>query len=77
MGRARGLFALLMPLLATFAAATQDPLLPPPACCCCCLPAELSKEPNRQTVTEALEMLRRMTHRGACGCETNTGVCVR
>ncbi|KAL4421584.1 hypothetical protein ABPG75_010875, partial [Micractinium tetrahymenae] len=35
--------------------------------------AELSKEPKRQTVTEALEMLRRMTHRGACGCETNTG----
>ncbi|KAI7845826.1 hypothetical protein COHA_000736 [Chlorella ohadii] len=35
--------------------------------------AELSKEPKRQTVVEALEMLRRMTHRGACGCETNTG----
>lgn len=24
-------------------------------------------------VTDALEMLVRMTHRGACGCETNTG----
>ena len=30
---------------------------------------ELSKEPKRQTVVEALEMLRRMTHRGACGCD--------
>ncbi|KAL4855140.1 Glutamate synthase [NADH] [Chlorella vulgaris] len=35
--------------------------------------AELSKEPQRKTVTEALEMLKRMSHRGACGCETNTG----
>lgn len=42
------------------------PSSPPPT-------AELSKEPKRQTVVEALEMLRRMTHRGACGCETNTG----
>lgn len=24
-------------------------------------------------VTDALEMLIRMSHRGACGCETNTG----
>lgn len=24
-------------------------------------------------MTEALEMLKRMSHRGACGCETNTG----
>lgn len=24
-------------------------------------------------VTDALEMLVRMSHRGACGCETNTG----
>ena len=24
-------------------------------------------------VNDALEMLVRMTHRGACGCETNTG----
>ncbi|KAF7816701.1 glutamate synthase [NADH], amyloplastic isoform X1 [Senna tora] len=35
--------------------------------------AELSGESNRQTVTDALEMLVRMTHRGACGCEANTG----
>lgn len=24
-------------------------------------------------MTDAIEMLVRMTHRGACGCETNTG----
>ena len=24
-------------------------------------------------VTDAIEMLVRMSHRGACGCETNTG----
>lgn len=35
--------------------------------------AELSGENNRKTVTDALEMLVRMTHRGACGCESNTG----
>lgn len=35
--------------------------------------AELSGESNRRTVTDALEMLIRMSHRGACGCETNTG----
>lgn len=35
--------------------------------------AELSKLPNRKTVTDAIEMLVRMTHRGACGCEVNTG----
>ncbi|XP_014504412.1 glutamate synthase [NADH], amyloplastic isoform X2 [Vigna radiata var. radiata] len=35
--------------------------------------AELSGECNRRTVTDALEMLVRMTHRGACGCEANTG----
>ncbi|KAG5050369.1 hypothetical protein JHK85_011472 [Glycine max] len=48
--------------------------------------AELSGESSRQTVsvtlpfacdcdsvTDALEMLVRMTHRGACGCEANTG----
>eukprot|EP00850_Spirogloea_muscicola_P024857 SM001644S02447 [mRNA] locus=s1644:39:1629:- [translate_table: standard] len=35
--------------------------------------AELSKVPNRKTVTDALEMLVRMAHRGACGCEVNTG----
>lgn len=35
--------------------------------------AELSKKPSRSAVTDALEMLVRMTHRGACGCEANTG----
>uniref|UniRef100_A0A2P2MNX1 glutamate synthase (ferredoxin) n=1 Tax=Rhizophora mucronata TaxID=61149 RepID=A0A2P2MNX1_RHIMU len=35
--------------------------------------AELSGESSRKTVTDALEMLVRMSHRGACGCETNTG----
>ncbi|XP_057950396.1 glutamate synthase 1 [NADH], chloroplastic isoform X1 [Malania oleifera] len=35
--------------------------------------AELSGESSRKTVTDAVEMLIRMTHRGACGCETNTG----
>ena len=34
---------------------------------------ELSKVETRQCVTEALEMLSRMAHRGACGCEVNTG----
>ena len=28
---------------------------------------------TRSCVTDALEMLVRMTHRGACGCEANTG----
>ncbi|KAJ0986186.1 hypothetical protein J5N97_004542 [Dioscorea zingiberensis] len=35
--------------------------------------AELSGEYNRKTVADALEMLVRMAHRGACGCEVNTG----
>ncbi|KAL8151255.1 hypothetical protein V2J09_021063 [Rumex salicifolius] len=35
--------------------------------------AELSGEPSRKTVEDALEMLVRMAHRGACGCEANTG----
>ncbi|XP_061956875.1 glutamate synthase 1 [NADH], chloroplastic-like isoform X1 [Populus nigra] len=35
--------------------------------------AELSGENSRKTVNDALEMLVRMAHRGACGCETNTG----
>ncbi|XP_052172313.1 LOW QUALITY PROTEIN: glutamate synthase 1 [NADH], chloroplastic [Diospyros lotus] len=35
--------------------------------------AELSGDSSRKTVTDALEMLVRMAHRGACGCETNTG----
>jgi len=28
---------------------------------------------QQQQVTDAIEMLVRMAHRGACGCETNTG----
>ncbi|XWS50374.1 hypothetical protein CRYUN_Cryun12cG0082500 [Craigia yunnanensis] len=35
--------------------------------------AELSGDSSRNTITDALEMLIRMSHRGACGCETNTG----
>jgi glutamate synthase (NADPH/NADH) len=35
--------------------------------------AELSAQPNRKIVTDAIEMLERMAHRGACGCEENTG----
>lgn len=35
--------------------------------------AELSGDSSRKTVADALEMLIRMAHRGACGCETNTG----
>ncbi|EPS62791.1 hypothetical protein M569_11998, partial [Genlisea aurea] len=35
--------------------------------------AELSGESSRKTVTDAIEMLVRMSHRGACGCENNTG----
>ncbi|XP_068664584.1 glutamate synthase 1 [NADH], chloroplastic-like isoform X2 [Aristolochia californica] len=35
--------------------------------------AELSGEYRRKTVVDAIEMLVRMSHRGACGCETNTG----
>eukprot|EP00245_Coleochaete_scutata_P001682 TRINITY_DN12105_c0_g1_i1.p1 TRINITY_DN12105_c0_g1~~TRINITY_DN12105_c0_g1_i1.p1 ORF type:complete len:2269 (+),score=508.94 TRINITY_DN12105_c0_g1_i1:124-6930(+) len=34
---------------------------------------ELSGKASRRTVTDALEMLIRMAHRGACGCEENTG----
>eukprot|EP00873_Tetraselmis_striata_P023387 jgi/Tetstr1/443651/TSEL_031644.t1 len=34
---------------------------------------ELSKTPKRSVVTDSLQMLQRMTHRGACGCEENTG----
>ena len=33
----------------------------------------LDKVATRSCVTDALEMLVRMTHRGACGCEANTG----
>jgi hypothetical protein len=35
--------------------------------------ADLSMEHSRKTVSDALEMLVRMKHRGACGCEENTG----
>ncbi|CAN6345929.1 unnamed protein product [Urochloa humidicola] len=35
--------------------------------------AELSAEPSRKTIDDAIEMLERMSHRGACGCEKNTG----
>ncbi|VFQ67556.1 unnamed protein product [Cuscuta campestris] len=35
--------------------------------------AELSGQSSRKTVADAIEMLVRMSHRGACGCETNTG----
>ncbi|XP_074281679.1 glutamate synthase 1 [NADH], chloroplastic-like [Silene latifolia] len=35
--------------------------------------AELSGQCSRKTVTDAIEMLVRMAHRGACGCEANTG----
>jgi hypothetical protein len=38
--------------------------------------ADLSKEHSRKTVSDALEMLVRMKHRGACGCEANTGTAV-
>eukprot|EP01025_Chloroclados_australasicus_P031120 TRINITY_DN3140_c1_g1_i4.p1 TRINITY_DN3140_c1_g1~~TRINITY_DN3140_c1_g1_i4.p1 ORF type:complete len:2248 (+),score=229.22 TRINITY_DN3140_c1_g1_i4:145-6744(+) len=34
---------------------------------------ELSKVPSRACITDALGMLQRMAHRGACGCEVNTG----
>ncbi|AQK88282.1 Glutamate synthase 1 [NADH] chloroplastic [Zea mays] len=35
--------------------------------------AELSAEPSRKTIVDAVEMLERMSHRGACGCDKNTG----
>jgi len=35
--------------------------------------AELNRVPSRACVTDALEALERMAHRGACGCEANTG----
>ena len=35
--------------------------------------AELDRGPTRACVTDALEALERMAHRGACGCEANTG----
>uniref|UniRef100_A0A804LML5 glutamate synthase (ferredoxin) n=1 Tax=Zea mays TaxID=4577 RepID=A0A804LML5_MAIZE len=35
--------------------------------------AELSGDYKRETVNDAIEMLERMAHRGACSCEKNTG----
>jgi hypothetical protein len=35
--------------------------------------AQLSKGASRAVVADALKMLARMSHRGACGCEENTG----
>lgn len=37
------------------------------------LVAQLKKQANRQIVIDANEMLVRMSHRGGCGCEPNTG----
>ena len=37
------------------------------------LVAHLKKEPSRQIVLDANEMLVRMSHRGGCGCEVNSG----
>jgi glutamate synthase domain-containing protein 1 len=37
------------------------------------LVAHLKKQASRKTVEDANEMLVRMAHRGACGCEVNTG----
>lgn len=34
---------------------------------------ELDGQQKRSVVADALNMLIRMAHRGACGCETNTG----
>ncbi|CAG9462979.1 unnamed protein product [Pedinophyceae sp. YPF-701] len=35
--------------------------------------AHMDRKPHRSCVTQALEMLVRMSHRGACGCEEATG----
>ena len=35
---------------------------------------ELSHQATRKCVEDALEMLRRMAHRGACGCDERTGL---
>ena len=37
------------------------------------LVAHLKKTASRQIVLDANEMLVRMSHRGACGCEANSG----
>jgi hypothetical protein len=36
---------------------------------------ELNKVPTRKCIKDSLTMLCRMEHRGACGCEANTGKC--
>lgn len=36
--------------------------------------AELDGVPKREVVALGIEMLIRLKHRGACGCESNTGV---
>lgn len=35
--------------------------------------AHLKRQPSRQIVIDANQMLVRMSHRGGCGCEVNTG----
>ena len=35
--------------------------------------ANINGIPSRQIVLDAYDMLRNMDHRGACGCEENTG----
>lgn len=35
--------------------------------------AKMTREPTHGLVRDALEMLNRMDHRGACGCDPNTG----
>lgn len=37
------------------------------------LVAHMKKQASRQIVLDANEMLVRMSHRGGCGCEVNTG----
>lgn len=37
------------------------------------LVANLKKQPSRKIVLDANQMLVRMSHRGACGCEKNEG----
>jgi hypothetical protein len=54
------------------AACTPLPCPPPPTTGVGFV-GELSKQPSRRCVTDALKMLDRMSHRGACGCEENTG----
>ena len=34
---------------------------------------DLNRKVSRECVVDALNMLVRMAHRGACGCEENTG----